>query len=921
MGTGDTLYAVEIQHNAGTCWKTYYHYTFPGVNDDGRKFGNKQYISRHNTGGGFFSLDGKQYVNVPLDQRALYLLYDATGTGADDYWVQNLHVEMRAVDEKAPQLLSVAPLPSSAIALGDTVYISLIYDEIVDSFAGAAPTLQTNLSDAAFAYAEGLGTNVLVFKGTATRPGMSGQQVTARLQGGSGIQDLSGKVNTTVEVTVPDANVDTRAEEPSELTVDFYKYFVAKQDLPYWYREFLHSDRFYGFDYALPEQRFDLRITNATSAKYRWGDEPWVQMTSETGETVVDTPATFAADVCRQAQVNDYENLSVVITGKNGEVKEITSFVQKAKPGETSPIGVLETKNLVETGCQTVIRFPFVQPKILGSDAENYDTVTLQRKMSVAVQGALLGSLIMSVLTDEYTAELRTLLKDKNREFNYELRTLRRLWYMSWGYEHTVKDMMGIQHMYPIYINELDALEYYLIYLDAYGNVLVEAKPMTPLHRSPSLDGSYPSSSGNGSWYGQTGAEGGSGGVYAPSAHYVGGGSVGAGQIGAGGDYGSVSREDLPVYGIDDVVQYRWSEDANLDGTKDASDDSGWSVSSVDPQDAGRFTTPYTGPMPGAGERRTLYLYVRVVSHTDGTDDDGIAHKAPFVRRAMRSDPYLLVGEGSEPVTQITGVQAAGITGATSGAWTKEPVELRASFTAGTFEIASIERPDGSAVSKASTATYAATQNGLYTFAATDEGNFVAIQSAPVNRIDAQRPTLSWSFAQGVTANNVQNQSKTVYLTAADNLTPLFNEDGTSKGSGGSGVARVRVNDGDVTLSNGKGQFDAAQNGAYTLEVTDRVGNAMRYTLNISGIDKEAPELATVKACISGTQEPASPAPGGWYDRLLTLELTAPKAQADGSAERYFYSLDGAGETELLSSARVSLYSAVSYTHLTLPTT
>jgi uncharacterized repeat protein (TIGR02543 family) len=69
-------------------------------------------------------------------------------------------------DIKEPTLLDVAPMASSTFNDGDKVVIALVFDEIVNSANNVSIT--TPLSNNAFAYAGGIGTNVLYFEGTVS---------------------------------------------------------------------------------------------------------------------------------------------------------------------------------------------------------------------------------------------------------------------------------------------------------------------------------------------------------------------------------------------------------------------------------------------------------------------------------------------------------------------------------------------------------------------------------------------------------------------------------------------------------------------------------------------------------------------------------------------------------------------------------
>ena len=112
----------------------------------------------HNTA---HATDGKILLNNNFN--TLVLRFDASGSGNDNWHVNNINAHITAVDETAPaahnNYITVSPGPYNK---GNDFYISVPFTEIVLG----RPTLSTSWGEAT--YSEGAGTNVLTFKGTIT---------------------------------------------------------------------------------------------------------------------------------------------------------------------------------------------------------------------------------------------------------------------------------------------------------------------------------------------------------------------------------------------------------------------------------------------------------------------------------------------------------------------------------------------------------------------------------------------------------------------------------------------------------------------------------------------------------------------------------------------------------------------------------
>ena len=115
----------------------------------------------------------------------LYLVY-SNGYEEDTWYLTNLKVRLALVDATAPtkQAISVAP---GKHAKGNTIYVSVAFDEIVRVTGTPKLTTDNNWGD--LSYVDGDGTNVLTFSGTISNNASGSLNVTS-LSGT--VKDLAG---------------------------------------------------------------------------------------------------------------------------------------------------------------------------------------------------------------------------------------------------------------------------------------------------------------------------------------------------------------------------------------------------------------------------------------------------------------------------------------------------------------------------------------------------------------------------------------------------------------------------------------------------------------------------------------------------------------------------------------------------------
>ena len=122
------------------------------------------------------------YALIDLNKN-MSICFDASGDDDDDWRYRNLKVRLRVYDYDEPVKTNVAPLALTEYAKGETVYLTVVYNEPINSVTTTSPKLEfrykaatTYYDSALAAYFEnatyvdnGAGTNALVFKCTTKK--------------------------------------------------------------------------------------------------------------------------------------------------------------------------------------------------------------------------------------------------------------------------------------------------------------------------------------------------------------------------------------------------------------------------------------------------------------------------------------------------------------------------------------------------------------------------------------------------------------------------------------------------------------------------------------------------------------------------------------------------------------------------------
>ena len=142
-------------------------------------------------------INGKKYVEFGIDD-TIHVWFSSAGANQDIWHMESYTDYIKVYDVNEPQLIAIAPMAGGKYLQGDSVTVSLIFDEIVDSTnssLSSSSTITTNWGT--FKYAGGADTNVLYFTGTV--PAGAGSPIKlSKLDCASQIKDMcddAGKVS------------------------------------------------------------------------------------------------------------------------------------------------------------------------------------------------------------------------------------------------------------------------------------------------------------------------------------------------------------------------------------------------------------------------------------------------------------------------------------------------------------------------------------------------------------------------------------------------------------------------------------------------------------------------------------------------------------------------------------------------------
>ena len=149
------------------------------------------------------------YISFPPDTTFITTGFGGSGADGDKWNTRNAKHHIQVYDDREPQLAAVAPMAASTYKPGDTVTVSLVFDEIVDGAKSTLNDVVIETSWGVFKYAGGANTNVLYFTGTVPESG-SGRDLTVnRILNAGYIRDMCDPSATS---TSGNANGDTGAD-------------------------------------------------------------------------------------------------------------------------------------------------------------------------------------------------------------------------------------------------------------------------------------------------------------------------------------------------------------------------------------------------------------------------------------------------------------------------------------------------------------------------------------------------------------------------------------------------------------------------------------------------------------------------------------------------------------------------------------
>ena len=182
-------YAMTLEHGGSGKFETYRTYSFPSGAKSGTVANARTPKNEYIKSG--FS-DGTGGLLFPVTQEQISIGYSASGSDSDKWMEMEENHFIKLLDTREPQLVAIAPMAGGAYFPGDSVTISLIFDEIVDSTNSSLTTTSSTISTSwgTFRYAGGADTNVLYFTGAVPENASGTIQLTG-LTCASQIKDMS----------------------------------------------------------------------------------------------------------------------------------------------------------------------------------------------------------------------------------------------------------------------------------------------------------------------------------------------------------------------------------------------------------------------------------------------------------------------------------------------------------------------------------------------------------------------------------------------------------------------------------------------------------------------------------------------------------------------------------------------------------
>lgn len=182
------VYAMTLEHGGNSKDTSYKSYSFPSGAATTARTLTAEFIK---AGKG-----DKKALLFPVDTKNITVGYGGSGSGSDKWMEKQEQHKIKLVDACEPQLVAIAPMAGGKYLQGDSVTVSLIFDEIVDSTnSGLNSNSKITTNWGTFKYAGGADTNVLYFTGTV--PAGAGSSIKLKtLDCASRIKDMCDDTGT-----------------------------------------------------------------------------------------------------------------------------------------------------------------------------------------------------------------------------------------------------------------------------------------------------------------------------------------------------------------------------------------------------------------------------------------------------------------------------------------------------------------------------------------------------------------------------------------------------------------------------------------------------------------------------------------------------------------------------------------------------
>lgn len=159
--SGSRTYSLKFEIKAGSKYTSWSSLVLPMTGDQGVIKRTEYTYNQMQTK----SVGGATYL-VTNANEVLTMQFDASGNGNDDWLYKNHKSYLRILDTTEPTVKRIAPMAYGQYKTGDTIIIAVEFNELIASVSNVTMSKFSTIPINGWTYVDGVGTNVLVFRGT-----------------------------------------------------------------------------------------------------------------------------------------------------------------------------------------------------------------------------------------------------------------------------------------------------------------------------------------------------------------------------------------------------------------------------------------------------------------------------------------------------------------------------------------------------------------------------------------------------------------------------------------------------------------------------------------------------------------------------------------------------------------------------------